>query len=363
MQSAGGASGSACFDAAGRVVGALFAGGETADPRFAGGLYKTEAIMVAADYVRDALDDGVRGLVAPARGSTGLELDLVPIAAAASFYGLPPEEVAKIKEAATFYNRRPRDKVVLVTGYEPAAPPAARAGAQPGDILLALDGVPLAGDMRALDRAVHASLAGNRTVDAVLLRGGTRVPVSLPIADVSPRVRRFITWSGAVFHDVMDRTRYYYRVSEQREREEERREPRPPPTHPPPVFQIPYSTPTTPVGAFMSHADDASAWPRFGQHERRFQSKAVVTELNGERVGGLSDLMAIACAVQATADAGAVPGSVVARDVQDDDAPGGASYETWFQPGLAGTGGVRLFEWDSARLEWGERDGCVAAAG
>ena len=97
MQSAGGASGSACFDAAGRVVGALFAGGETADPRFAGGLYKTEAIMVAADYVRDALDDGVRGLVAPARGSTGLELDLVPIAAAASFYGLPPEEVAKIK--------------------------------------------------------------------------------------------------------------------------------------------------------------------------------------------------------------------------------------------------------------------------
>ena len=73
----------------------------------------------------------------------------------------------------------------------------------------------------------------------------------------------------------------------------------------------------------MSHADDASAWPRFGQHERRFQSKAVVTELNGERVGGLSDLMAIACAVQATADAGAVPGSVVARDVQDDDAPGG----------------------------------------
>ena len=88
--------------------------------------------------------------------------------------------------------------------------------------------------MRALDRAVHASLAGNRTVDAVLLRGGPRVSVSLPIADVSPRVRRFITWSGAVFHDVMDRTRYYYRVSEQREREEERRERRPPPPKPPP---------------------------------------------------------------------------------------------------------------------------------
>ena len=79
-------------------------------------------------------------------------------------------------------------------------------------------------------------------------------------------------------------------------------------------------------------------------------------------MGGLSDLMAIACAVQATADAGAVPGSVVARDVQDDDAPGGSSHETWFQPGLGG--GPRVFEWDGARLEWGVRQaGACAAAG
>jgi len=112
----------------------------------------------------------------------------------------------------------------------------------------------------------------------------------------------------------------------------------------------------------MSHADDASSWPRFGQHDRRFQSKAVVTEVNGVAVRDLNDLIAVACAVQATASDGAVAGSVVARDVQDDDAPGGSSHETWFQPGLGG--GPRVFEWDGARLEWGVRQaGACAAAG
>lgn len=363
MQSAGGASGSACFDGAGRVVGALFAGGETADPRFAGGPFKTEAIMVAADYVRDALQDGVRELAAPARGSTGLELDLVPIKSAAAFYGLKADDIADIREAAATHGRRPRDKVVLVTGFEPGAPPAARRVAQAGDILFSVAGVPLAGDTRALDRAVHGSLAGSKAVDVVLLRNGTRLAATLPVADASARVHRFLTWSGAVFHDVTDRTRYYYRVcAGQRGRGDEGRLSRPPhPADPARPRQIPYASPAS-GGVFMSHADDASAWPRFGQHERRFQSKAVITEINGASVRDLDDLIAVACAVQAAPSA-PVPGSVVARDVQDDDAPGGSSYEMWFQPGLGGKGGVRLFEWDGVELEWraGAGDPCAAA--
>jgi S1-C subfamily serine protease len=226
MQSAGGASGSPVFNAAGAVVGALFAGGATSDPRFAGGTWRTEAMMVAADYVSDALGDGLADGRWPVRGGCGLELDLVPLPTARAFYGLKKEEAAALAAAGAAAGGpasptggppaplRPRDRVIVVAGVEPGAPTKAAVSAvvRPGDILWAVDGALLGGDLRAFERALHARVNGS--VGVMLVRGGAVVNATLPVYDLTvDRVTRYATWAGGIFHDVSDRTRYVYRVS------------------------------------------------------------------------------------------------------------------------------------------------------
>lgn len=227
MQSAGGASGSPVFNANASVVGALFAGGDTSDPRFAGGPWKTEAVMVAADYVKDALDDGVRALTWPARGATGLELDLVPLSTARAYYGLGKSDLEELRAADAAATPsiaspisgpaaplRPRDRVIVIAGVEPGAPTAAAAAAavMPGDVLWAVNGALLGGDMRAFERALHGAVGGK--VNVTLVRRGARVAATLPVYDMTAdRTVRYAAWAGGVFHDVSDRTRYTYRVS------------------------------------------------------------------------------------------------------------------------------------------------------
>lgn len=228
MQSAGGASGSPVFNANASVVGALFAGGDTSDPRFAGGPWKTEAVMVAADYVKDALDDGVRALTWPARGATGLELDLVPLSTARAYYGLGKADLEELRAADAAATPsiaspisgpaaplRPRDRVIVIAGVEPGAPTAAAAAAavMPGDVLWAVNGALLGGDMRAFERALHGAVGA--TVNVTLVRRGARVAATLPVYDMTAdRTVRYAAWAGGVFHDVSDRTRYTYRASD-----------------------------------------------------------------------------------------------------------------------------------------------------
>jgi hypothetical protein len=70
--------------------------------------------------------------------------------------------------------------------------------------------------------------------------------------------------------------------------------------------------------------------------------------------------------VQAKADnnasTSAVPGSLVVRNVQDDGAPGGDAYATWWAPGMEG---VRVFAWDVRELVWRQERGdpCLVVGG
>ncbi len=66
----------------------------------------------------------------------------------------------------------------LVASVERAAP-AARAGLQPGDVIVQFNGKPVTG-VRELTRAVASSEAGQR-VQAQVIRDGRRVDISLPI--------------------------------------------------------------------------------------------------------------------------------------------------------------------------------------
>ena len=78
----------------------------------------------------------------------------------------------------------------------------------------------------------------------------------------------------------------------------------------------------------------------------------------------MADLVAAACAIQATTAAQPsttpVAGTVVVRDVQDDGAPGGDAYATWWAPGMEK---VRVFAWDRDALVWRQEEGDACAVG
>lgn len=233
IQSAGGASGGPVFNAAGAIVGIHFAGGTSDDPRFRNTPYWRESLEVAADYLMDALADGVRDLKWPTRGGLGLEFDLVPIDDAVKFYGLPADAAVELRATVAAANAaaapkpphhpRPRDRVILVSGYEPGAPThdATAKLVAPGDIIFAVGDDVLAGDLLWLERALHARV--NATVPLTVYRYGAKRAVDVPVYDLTAdRVKRFAVWNGAVLHDVSDRTRYVYRVSREVERGWER---------------------------------------------------------------------------------------------------------------------------------------------
>jgi hypothetical protein len=84
----------------------------------------------------------------------------------------------------------------------------------------------------------------------------------------------------------------------------------------------------------------------------------MVFEVDGVPTPSLDALITVACAIQsAPATTLPTPGTLVARDVQDDSAPGGDAFQTYFGPDVDG---VRVFAWDRAALRWRqEPDPCA----
>jgi hypothetical protein len=76
------------------------------------------------------------------------------------------------------------------------------------------------------------------------------------------------------------------------------------------------------------------------------QAKYVVTELKGVPTPTLADMIRVACSVASSPD---LPTSVVARDLQADDYPGGQAWEMWIRSGLDP---LRVYAWDQAKLGW-----------
>lgn len=135
----------------------------------------------------------------PSSSALGLEFDLIPIPDAVKYYGLPAaaaDRVAGVVAAAAAAAApnpapfpRPGDRAILVTGVEPGAPTAASTPLRPGDVVLEVAGRVVAGDLRALERALHTR--ANATVPLTVYRFGQRLQVDAPVYDMTAdRVQR-----------------------------------------------------------------------------------------------------------------------------------------------------------------------------
>ena len=420
IQSVAGSSGGAVLNRRGEIVAIHFAGGSNSQfvSQYGASPYLWNSFEVAGDYVKRAVgfykrlygvgEGGSRGggvvvtsdsggataavpspsflgRTEPIRGASGLVLDLVPLESAVTFFGMPrplAEEAATAPDAP-----RPRSAMV-VASFEPGAPTrsAVEKVLQPGDILwsVAVDGgkeEKIGGDLIRLDElsglavegALEESLAagagGNVSTSAppshpslslaVLRRGELLRNVTLPVYDLTAdRVRRALSWNGALFHDLSDRTRNYYQLDDssgggggggEAGRASKRR-----------------------PGVFVSHRADGAAWPRFyhsaagggpGRASTAF-AKYIVYEVDGAATPDLDALIAVACSAGAEGGRGGgspppTPAVVVARDLQDDAFPGGEAMESPVsQGGLTAVEPPRLFEWDPAELVWRQRAAC-----
>lgn len=305
---------------------------------------------------------------------------------------MPPALAA---EAALPGAPRPRSAMV-VAGFEPGSPTKAdieRNGLLfPGDIIWEIEDVAtgkkerIGGDLIRLDElsglAVERSLYNNNNASSsssssspasplpphltltVLRRGQLVENVTLPVYDLtSDRVRRALSWNGALFHDVSDRTRNYYQVD---------------------VVDVKSGDgKRAGQGVFASYRAEGSAWPRFyhgangggsgGKSSTAF-AKYLVYEVDGVATPDLDAMIGVACAFEnqkkkenassssssSSAFLPPTPSVVVARDLQDDSFPRGEALELPVsQEGLASTfEAPRLYEWDAARLVWRQRVAC-----
>lgn len=143
-----------------------------------------------------------------ARGDAGLLATLVPAGDAVRHYKLPKDAAAAAGAARGDIGGVP--KVILVTALNPRAPAAGVV--KPGDIIFAADGVPLADDLAALDRAMDAHVGD--TVPITLYRNGQKLDVAMPTHDLEKtKTKKFARFAGGTFQDLSERTLLFTPVS------------------------------------------------------------------------------------------------------------------------------------------------------
>lgn len=273
-------------DASGKVVAVNYAGDESA------------AREVPIDYVTAALDKLKKGKAY--RGDAGVVGMLVPLGEATRNFRLPADAAAAAAAA------RPArvggtPKVIVVKTINPGAPAAGVV--KPGDVLFSADGITLADDLFALDRIMDEHV--NRTVPVVLYRNGARVEADMPTHDLEAlKARRFARFAGGAFHDLTERTVYF--------------------------------TPVDTDGVMMAYSDSGTTL------NTAAGAKAVISELNGDRIGNLDDFIAAAKKVKHGQH-----GSFVHRNPNSagDGSLDEITFDLRFNP-------LEVFQWDEGKLEW-----------
>lgn len=288
FDSSSGSSGSPVWDAAGKVVAVNYAGDDSA------------AREVPIDYVTAALDKINKNGGKAYRGDAGVVAMLVPLGEATRNFHLP-SDAASAAAAARPKHVGGTPKVIVVKTINPRAP--AEGVIKPGDVIFSADGVVLADDLFALDRIMDKHV--NSTVPVVLYRDGKKIDAKMPTHDLEAlKARRFVRFGGGAFHDLTERTIYF--------------------------------TPVEGDGVMMAYSDAGTSF------NTAAGSKAVVTELNGERVRNLNDFIAAAKKIKHGEH-----GSFVHRNpsLPSEGSLDDITYDLRFNP-------LEVFEWDEDKLEW-----------
>ena len=288
----GGSSGSPVWNTDGQVV-AIHARGTD-----------TSSFELPIDYLYDALEL-MRNKVAIRRGEIGVDLELISIGEAIKHFNFPSALRTEIgpSKAGT-------PKVIQIESIVPrtTGEPLLRAS----DIIYRIDDELIRDDLYTFDSILDRNVGKSVTLE--IYRNGENLKLDVPVEDLeAKKVRRFVRFGGAVFHDITPQLRRMLFLEAD--------------------------------GVYLPHAAAGSSFSRVGLQERSGNSKVVILDINGKQIRNLDDFIE---ACETITDGQHT--YVVVRDFNLFDSsptPKSLTINLKFGP-------LQQFEWNPEVLDWEE---------
>ena len=288
----GGSSGSPVWNTAGQVV-AIHARGTD-----------TSSFELPVDYLFDALEM-IRNKISIQRGEIGVDLELISIGEAIKHFNFPAELRKEIgpSKAGT-------PKVIQIESIVPKTTgvPILRAS----DIVYRINDEPIKDDLYTFDAVLNQNVG--KSINLNVYRNGENLSLDVPVEDLeSKKVRRFVRFGGAIFHDITPKLRRTLFLDAD--------------------------------GVYLPHAVAGSSFSRVGVQERNGNSKVVILDINGKQIRNLDDFVE---ACKSITDGQHT--YVVVRDFNLFDSspkPKSLTVNLKFGP-------LQQFEWNQEILDWDE---------
>ena len=288
----GGSSGSPVWNTAGEVI-AIHARGTD-----------TSSFELPIDYLYDALEL-IRNKMAIQRGEIGVDLELISIGEAIKHFNFPS---ALRKEIGPSKAGTP--KVIQVESIIPRT--TGETILRASDIIYRIGGELIRDDLYTFDAMLDRKVGESVTLE--IYRNGENLKLDVPVEDLeAKKVRRFVRFGGAVFHDITPQLRRILFLEAD--------------------------------GVYLPYADAGSSFSRVGLQERNGNSKVVILDINGKQIRNLDDFIE---ACQTIVDGQHT--YVVVRDFNLFDSsptPKSLTVNLKFGP-------LQQFEWNQEALDWEE---------
>ena len=286
----GGSSGSPVWNTEGQVVAVHARGTDTS------------SFELPIDYLFDALEL-IRNKVSIQRGEIGVDLELISIGEAIKHFNFPADLRKEIgpSKAGT-------PKVIQIESIIPKTTgvPILRAS----DIIYRINGKPIKDDLYTFDAVLNRNVG--KSVNLNVYRNGENLNLEVPVEDLeSKKVRRFVRFGGAIFHDITPQLRRTLFLDAD--------------------------------GVYLPHAVAGSSFSRVGVQERNGNSKVVILDINGKQIRDLDDFVE-ACKMITDGQ----HTYVVVRDFNLFDSspkPRSLTVNLKFGP-------LQRFEWNQEMLDW-----------
>ena len=286
----GGSSGSPVWNTKGEVI-AIHARGTD-----------TSSFELPIDYLFDALEL-IRNKMPIVRGEIGVDLELISIGEAIKHFNFPD---ALRKEIGPSENGTP--KVIQIESIVPRT--TGETVLRASDIIYRINNELIRDNLYTFDAILNQNVGKKVTLD--IYRNGENLSLDVPVENLEEKkVRRFVRFGGAVFHDITPQLRRLLYLEAD--------------------------------GVYLPHAAAGSSFSRVGVQERNGNSKVVILNINGQQIRNLDDFIA---ACQTITDGQHT--YVVIRDFNLFDSsptPKSLTVNLKFGP-------LQQFEWNSAALDW-----------
>jgi len=288
----GGSSGSPVWNTEGEVI-AIHARGTD-----------TSSFELPIDYLYDALEL-IRNKVSIRRGEIGVDLELISIGEAIKHFNFPS---ALRKEIGPSKAGTP--KVIQVESMVPRT--TGETILRASDIIYRIDNELIRDDLYTFDAILNRNVG--ESVSLQVYRNGENLNLDVPVEDLeAKKVRRFVRFGGAVFHDITPQLRRILFLEAD--------------------------------GVYLPHAAAGSSFSRVGLQERNGNSKVVILDINGKQIRNLDDFIE---ACKTITDGQHT--YVVVRDFNLFDSsptPKSLTVNLKFGP-------LQQFEWNQEALDWEE---------